>query len=46
MSRRLCQYCTRPLGRWAKVLWIWSCRGCAYRLSAGTSPMRPPKDGA
>lgn len=42
MPRRRCQYCTRPLGRWARWLLTWTCRGCVNRLSMGGSPMRPP----
>jgi hypothetical protein len=42
MPRRLCQYCTDPLGRFAKLLHIYTCRNCAYRMSMGTSPSRPP----
>lgn len=44
MARRLCQYCHDPLSRWAKLLHIYTCRNCAYRMSMGTSPRRP-KDG-
>lgn len=43
MTRRPCQYCHSPLGRFAKVLHIWTCRNCAYRMSMGTSPSRPPE---
>jgi hypothetical protein len=44
MARRLCQYCTQPLGRWAKVLLVRTCPGCVYRMSMGTSPARPPSE--
>jgi len=46
MARRLCQYCRAPLSRWAKLLHVYACRNCVYRMSMGTSPSRPPKDGA
>jgi hypothetical protein len=42
MTRRLCQYCTRPLGRFAKLLGHWTCDGCVSRMQMGGSPMRPP----
>jgi hypothetical protein len=38
MPRRLCQYCTAKLGRFAKLLFIVTCKNCAYRMSMGTSP--------
>jgi hypothetical protein len=43
MSRRLCQYCTRPLSRWAKVLLRWTCDNCVYRMSMGMPPRRPDR---
>jgi hypothetical protein len=43
MARRLCQYCETPLGRLAKLLHIYNCRDCAYRMSHGGQPLRPPK---
>lgn len=42
MTRRLCQYCARPLRWYARLLHIYSCKDCAYRLSMGGYPMRPP----
>jgi hypothetical protein len=42
MTRRPCQYCTRPLGRFAKLLHIYTCKYCAYRMQYGGGPMRPP----
>lgn len=51
--RRPCQFCGDPLGRFAKVLHIYTCRNCAYRMSMGTSPRRkdalsaePPASGS
>lgn len=43
MPRRLCQYCEYELSRWAKLLHIYTCKNCAYRMSMGTSPSRPRK---
>ena len=43
MTRRRCQYCTRPLGRFAKLLLRWTCDGCVYRMQVGGGPMRPPE---
>lgn len=40
MNRRLCSYCGRPLGRFAKLLLQWTCGDCAYRMSMGGSPCR------
>lgn len=37
--RRPCQYCDRPLGRFARLLHVWMCNACASRLSMGGSPM-------
>ena len=42
MIRRRCQYCTSPLGRFAKLLHIYTCDSCAWRVSLGGSPNRPP----
>lgn len=42
MARRRCQYCTDELGRFARLLHIYTCKNCAYRMSMGTSPSRPP----
>lgn len=42
MARRLCQYCTTPLGRLAKLLHIYTCGTCAWRMSLGGAPKRPP----
>lgn len=44
MARRRCQHCTRPLGRFAKLFWIWTCKNCAARMSMGGSPLRPPTE--
>jgi len=44
VARRLCQYCTARLGRFAKLLHVYTCKNCAYRMSMGTSPSKPPKD--
>lgn len=41
MDRRRCQYCTAPLGRLAKLLHIYTCNDCAWRMSLGGSPRRP-----
>lgn len=41
MGRRPCQFCAEPLGRFAKMLHIYTCKHCAYRMSMGTSPARP-----
>lgn len=46
MSRRRCQYCEEPLGWFAKLLHIYSCGNCAYRLSMGVRPNRPRRDEA
>lgn len=44
MARRRCQYCTAPLGRLASLLLIvHTCSNCAYRMSIGHTPARPPK---
>lgn len=45
MARRLCQYCTAKLGRLASLLRMTTCDNCAYRMSAGGSPSKPPKQG-
>ena len=42
MARRLCQYCTATFGRFAKLLHVYTCNNCAYRMSMGTSPSKPP----
>lgn len=44
MARRLCQYCTAKLGRFAKLLHVYTCDNCVYRMGMGTSPAKPPKD--
>ncbi len=45
MRRRLCQYCTAKLGRIASLLRFTTCKHCAYRMSMGTSPAKPPATG-
>ena len=45
MARRLCQYCTAKLGRFAKLFYVWTCNNCAYRMSQGTTPAKPPATG-
>lgn len=41
--RRRCQYCEEPLGWLASLLRLFvTCKHCAYRMSMGTSPRRPP----
>jgi hypothetical protein len=42
MARRRCGYCTGELGRVASLLRFYACKHCAYRMSMGTSPARPP----
>lgn len=37
---RLCQYCARPLGRFAKILHVYTCKDCAARMSMGGGPTR------
>lgn len=44
MARRRCQYCHRKLSRWAKLLHVYTCEYCAYRMSMGTAPSRPPEE--
>ena len=46
MARRRCQYCKHALSRWAKVLHIYTCAHCAYRMSMGTTPARPAEGAA
>lgn len=41
MRRRPCQYCERPLSRWAVLLHVWTCGDCAYRRAHGGGPMTP-----
>lgn len=41
MKRRLCQYCEKPLSRWANLLLRWSCDDCAARRARGGAPLTP-----
>lgn len=43
MKCRRCQYCHDQLGWLASLLRLYvTCSNCAYRMSMGTSPRRPP----
>lgn len=42
MTRRCCHYCTRPLTWWGSLMRYRVCDDCAYRMSHGGSPRRPP----
>lgn len=44
MAKRLCQYCEDPMPWWSKLLHIYTCKNCAYRMSMGTSPRRRTSD--
>lgn len=41
MARRLCEYCEQPLNIFAKLLRIFACKECAFRLSCGALPRLP-----
>lgn len=45
MAKRRCQYCEEPMPWWSKLLFFRTCSSCAYRMSMGTSPRRPDREG-